>query len=88
MITPPTMAPAMLSRPAQNDHGEDLQPDGAQFVDIDTIENPQHDTAHGGHQGGDGPGKGKDPLDVNPQREGRRLVVGHRAHVDALGGSI
>ncbi len=57
-------------------------------MNVDPVDDSQDDTAHGRHQGGDGPGQGEDPADVDAQGEGRRLVVRHGPHVDPLGGIL
>jgi len=57
-------------------------------VDVDAVDDPQHDPADARHHGRDAPGKGEHAPDVDPEGERRRLVVRHGAHVDALRGEL
>ncbi len=72
-------------KPPQNDYGKHFQPDGAQIMNILTVDDAQDDAADAGTHCSDRPGQCKHAPDMNPQGQCRLLIVGHGPHENPLG---
>src|SRR5262249_31003461 len=80
-MRPPTTAPGI--EPAQDHHGEDLEPHEGE-VDVDAEQVAPDDAAQGRDHPGHGPREAEIALHVDAHGHGHLLVVCHRAHGDAL----